>query len=123
MKQKGMLFWCELCELLIPLEIPETLTPSECLRLSTGLVWMFLGLHSEIMAARQSVSCPHPAPKKTISRPKLRGSKEGPKTAKPHRNTCTPKNRKPHPKVHGGHNMKAAISKTCKLIIYRFRPA
>jgi len=47
------------------------------------------------------------------------GCKGGPKTAKPHRNT--PKNRKPHrifsripkPHVHGGHNMKADISKTC----------
>ena len=47
------------------------------------------------------------------------GRKGGPKTAKPHRNT--PKNRKPHrifsripkPHVHGGHNMKADVSKTC----------
>ena len=47
--------------------------------------------------------------------------KGGPKTAKPHRNT--PKNRKPHrifsripkPRVHGGHNMKADVSKTCDI--------
>jgi len=56
-----------------------------------------------------------------VRRVREKAEKEGLKTAKPHRNML--KNGKsasdfsliPKPHIHGGHNMKADISKTCDI--------
>ena len=67
MKQKGKLFWCELNDLLPPLEIPETTPPLHPVRNSHRVGMDIFGPHSEIILTGHFIShqfLPNPLTKK-----------------------------------------------------------